>query len=164
MAKIKGLIVVVVAVVLLASACGSSGNSSPSSTGNSGSSDAASPGTIKMGGSASIITYIDTPSMDPTTVINSDSQGSTVMDAVYGALFTLDAQGNFLPELATSFSSTDGLTWSLKLRPGVKFSDGTAFDATAVKDQWTREPPMSSRARPGPPSSTSECQCRWWTR
>jgi len=37
------------------------------------------------------------------------------------------------PLLAESWdSSTDGLTWTFKIRQGVKFSDGTALDAKAV--------------------------------
>jgi peptide/nickel transport system substrate-binding protein len=58
------------------------------------------------------------------------------MDAIYGVLFTTDSNGNVQPGIATSFSTSDGSTWTLKLRPNVKFSDGTPFDATAVKDQW----------------------------
>lgn len=44
------------------------------------------------------------------------------------------------PALATSWSvSPDGKTWKFKLRHGVKFQDGTPFDAEAVKfnfDRW----------------------------
>jgi peptide/nickel transport system substrate-binding protein len=137
MHRIKGLIVVVAAVALFATACGSSSKPSSGGTGTTGSSGSVSAGSVKEGGSASIIAVADAPSLDPTTVINSDSQGSTVMDAIYGVLFTTDAAGNVQPGLATSFSSPDGLTWTLKLRPGLKFSDGTPFDANAVKAQWT---------------------------
>jgi peptide/nickel transport system substrate-binding protein len=35
-------------------------------------------------------------------------------------------------------TSDNGTTWTLKLRPNVKFSDGTAFDAAAVQFNWKR--------------------------
>ncbi len=138
MSGVKGLLMAVGGLALLASSCSSSGKPASQSAAKSNTS-AVGAATVKVGGSASLIAGSDAPSLDPTTVINSDSQGSTVMDAIYGVLFTTDAQGNVVPGLATGFSSPDGLTWTLKLRPGVKFSDGTPFDANAVMAQWTRE-------------------------
>jgi len=41
---------------------------------------------------------------------------------------------DIMPSLATDWSvSDDGLTWTFNLRKGVKFSDGTEFNATHVK-------------------------------
>ena len=43
------------------------------------------------------------------------------------------------PRLATKYEvSKDGLTYTLHLRKGVKFSDGTPFDAKAVKLTFDR--------------------------
>jgi peptide/nickel transport system substrate-binding protein len=49
-------------------------------------------------------------------------------------LLILDSDGSYKPALATNWESTpDGKRWSFKLRSGVKFQDGTPFDAAAVK-------------------------------
>src|SRR5690606_22095009 len=41
--------------------------------------------------------------------------------------------GNLIPRLAESWEQTDETTYVLQLRQGVKFHDGTPFDAEAVK-------------------------------
>ena len=53
----------------------------------------------------------------------------------YDSLLRLDANGGFQPALATAWKwvGTDFKTFELTLRPNVKFSDGSAFDAAAVK-------------------------------
>jgi peptide/nickel transport system substrate-binding protein len=44
-----------------------------------------------------------------------------------------------IPALATGWKpATDGKTWTFTLRSGVKFTDGTTFDAQAVCDNFTR--------------------------
>ncbi len=49
-------------------------------------------------------------------------------------LYTKDAEGKLIPWLAEdSTVSQDGLTRTLKIREGIKFTDGTALDAAAVK-------------------------------
>jgi peptide/nickel transport system substrate-binding protein len=53
---------------------------------------------------------------------------------VLDSLVSLDAQGRVQPWLATSWQvSPDQKTYTFKLRKDVKFSDGTPFDAAAVK-------------------------------
>jgi peptide/nickel transport system substrate-binding protein len=60
--------------------------------------------------------------------------------ALYDTLFYEDtATLKLVYRLATSMTTTDqGLTWTLKLRPNVKFSDGTPLDAAAVQFNWQR--------------------------
>ncbi|MDF3933485.1 ABC transporter substrate-binding protein, partial [Pseudomonas citronellolis] len=50
------------------------------------------------------------------------------------SLVSMDAQGRIGPWLATRWEvSADGLAYTFHLRDDVRFSDGTAFDANAVK-------------------------------
>jgi peptide/nickel transport system substrate-binding protein len=54
---------------------------------------------------------------------------------VYDSLMRQDPQGKVIPNLATEWKYDDAsnLVLTLKLRTGIKFTDGTALDATAVK-------------------------------
>lgn len=53
---------------------------------------------------------------------------------IYQPLFNMTKSGQLVPFIGTSFTtSSDGLTATLRLRPGVTFSDGTPLDASAVK-------------------------------
>lgn len=76
---------------------------------------------------------LEPPNLDPTS-------GAAVAtdEVVYGNVFEglvrLDAQGTVKPLLATWWEvSPDGLTYTFHLRDGVRFQDGTPFDATIVK-------------------------------
>jgi ABC-type transport system substrate-binding protein len=65
--------------------------------------------------------------------------GQVVCDMCFDALVRSDHGGNYTPALATEWvTSTDGLTWSFKLRQGVKFHDGEAFNADDVVTTFQR--------------------------
>lgn len=52
---------------------------------------------------------------------------------IYEALLRVDCNGAPVPALAESWSaSPDRLTWSFRLRQGIRFSDGTPLDAAAA--------------------------------
>jgi peptide/nickel transport system substrate-binding protein len=57
---------------------------------------------------------------------------------IYNALVSIDEQGNVQPELVESWERPDDQTFILYLRQGVKFHDGTPFDADAVKFHFDR--------------------------
>jgi ABC-type transport system substrate-binding protein len=58
---------------------------------------------------------------------------------LYDTYFYLTPEGKLEPRLVTKYEvSPDGLTWTLHLRQGVKFSDGTPFNAKAVKLSFDR--------------------------
>jgi ABC-type transport system substrate-binding protein len=90
--------------------------------------DLATEGTPRSGGTLKLGMDREVVSFDP-TVQNSNMAAL----AVYDSLLKVDAQGKAQPYLAQSMDSADGgLTWRLGLRPGVRFTDGTALDADAV--------------------------------
>ena len=63
------------------------------------------------------------------------SNGIIVLNNIYEQLLRFNADTKVYEKvLATDFSkSDDGLVWTFKLRPDVKFQDGTPFNAEAVK-------------------------------
>jgi len=66
---------------------------------------------------------------------------STLTAAVtlYDTLIAFADDGRIVPRLALSLSaSADGKTWTAKLRPGVRFHDGTPFNAAAVAEHFKR--------------------------
>lgn len=52
---------------------------------------------------------------------------------IFDTLLSKDADGNYVPELATSWEFTDDLTLHMKLRDDVTFHDGSKFTAEDVK-------------------------------
>ncbi len=70
-------------------------------------------------------------SMDPADMHSGDDAYHTF--AVYNRLVDIDDNFAVLPELATEWSvSEDGLTWTFKLRDGVKFHSGKDFSSADV--------------------------------
>jgi peptide/nickel transport system substrate-binding protein len=70
-----------------------------------------------------------------------DGNSIIVQDQIYNRLIEIKpGTTDLVPGLAAEWSvSTDGKTWTFKLRQGVKFHDGTDFNAEAVKfniERW----------------------------
>lgn len=71
-------------------------------------------------------------SFDPAQA--NEGHPAPIYQAAYDSLIKRDPDGSLSPMLATSWeASGDGLSYTLKLRDGVKFTDGTVFDSAAVK-------------------------------
>ena len=89
--------------------------------------------TPKRGGSITIARIEDSQSFDKTNVFQNESIWLT--QQIMEPLYTATRDGKTLkPWLATSYTkSRDGKTYTFKLRPGVRFSNGKAMTSADVK-------------------------------
>ena len=102
----------------------------------------------KQGGSITVGQELDIPGFDPLKVGVFDTSAETAAAAIFDTLTYLDDKGEPQPKLALSWShSEDYKTWTYKLRPGVKFQDGTPFNAQAVKENFDRLKDPANKCR-----------------
>ncbi len=74
----------------------------------------------------------DPPKLDP--MLSTAFVDRMVYQSLFDKLVDLDSKGQIVPMLAEKWEiSPDGLKYTFHLRKGVKFHDGTAFNAEAVK-------------------------------
>jgi ABC-type transport system substrate-binding protein len=127
---------------VLASACsGSSGQSTDSSSNSSA--DVDPNGTLTL---AAVLNNTGGAHLDPA---QSDQHlDDNWLTLIYGTLLKAQPNGTIVPFMAQSYDIVNPTTISLKLRPGVKFTDGTPYDATAVSKGLMRNlnPPFPSSA------------------
>jgi len=122
-----GVCATLLALTLAAAACGSGG------TGASGGASA----TPHAGGSLTVLEDSGyegawPAGLDPATN-TSGAADQSYMDSIYGQLFELGSHGKIIPDMATGYAfSNGGKTVTIHIRPGMKFTDGTPFNAQAV--------------------------------
>ena len=91
------------------------------------------------GGTLTIGVESDFEGFDPIKAGVYSNSTVTAASLFYETLMRLDDKGNLIPALALSMNANeDGTIWIAKLRPGVKFHDGTPFTAQAVADHFNR--------------------------
>lgn len=73
--------------------------------------------------------------------------GRIVFSAICDKLFDIDANLRVIPQLATGYEWTDPTTLVIRLRQGVRFHDGEAMDAEAVKFSLERHLTMQGSFR-----------------
>ena len=103
---------------------------------------------------------LEPPNLDPT-----GGAAAAIREVVYLNIFEgltkVDENLNPHPLLADSWTiSPDGLIYTFKLHPGVKFHDGAAFDCSVVKFTYDRAvAPESTNAQKGyfEPIAKTEC-------
>ena len=137
------LLAIVLLAALVLAACGSAPGGAPAApAGGTTAAPASGAPTAATGGTQSDATITislnaDPPSLDP--AFSSAFVDRQVHNSIFDKLVDLDASGKIVPMLATEWKvSDDGLTYTFTLREGVKFHDGTDFNAEAVKTNLER--------------------------
>jgi peptide/nickel transport system substrate-binding protein len=103
----------------------------------------------QQGGDLVVATQADAATLDPHN--SSDVPSSMVIQHMVEPLLQWTEEGTIGPGLATDWSfSDDGLTLTLNLREGVKFHDGSDFNADVAKYNFDRilDPENNLRWRP----------------
>lgn len=91
---------------------------------------------INRGGTLRVGLPSDLSTMDPH--LSTSFYDRIVYQAIYNPLVRLDKDLSIKPELAEKWEFTDPTTLVFTLRKGVKFHDGTDFNAKAVKVNFDR--------------------------
>ena len=136
MSRSFGWVVAVAVAALLAAACGSSGGASSVSN-----------GPAKAGGTMTVALAEDPDLLDPT--LARTFVGRIVFANMCEKLYDINAKTQIVPQLAASLPqlSDGGKTVTIKLRTGIKFNDGTSFDADAVKTSLDRHRTLKASSR-----------------
>ncbi|HZQ28222.1 MAG TPA: ABC transporter substrate-binding protein [Acidimicrobiales bacterium] len=140
----RSFVCLVVAVLALVAAACSSGSKGVSSSGGSG----GAAGPPKAGGRVIMATEAEIDGFDPTKN-RFDVTGLTYAETVYDPLAAYGKDGKVHPYLAQSIDHNAEYTvWTIKLRPGVLFHDGSPLTSDAVKANLDghRKSPLTSPA------------------
>jgi len=157
--KLLVFLILVLAFTLVVNACSSTAPTT-STTGPTTSTPATSkPATTTIAPTTTVVTTIPpkptaTTAAAPTGTLRivSSSQSEWTYEAtdpifyesfwgfaMYDPLLTFDAQGNVIGEVAESYTlSPDGLTWTFKIRKGIKFHNGDPLTSADVAFSVTR--------------------------
>lgn len=126
------LLSVMTLILLLISACAAPAAPEPAAAPAEGGEAMAS-----SGGTLTIARPTDAVGLDPK--VETTSPGNWVMSNIYENLVKLDTDLSFQPALAESWEQVEPDRWRFNLRQGVKFHDGTDFNAEAVKFSIDRQ-------------------------
>jgi peptide/nickel transport system substrate-binding protein len=133
---------------VVASACGDDGDSGGGAapTTEEGTTTTVAP---VAGGSITVGVFAPPQGFDP--IMSSSAHGTIggiELMAMYDTVVSWDPEtGEYVPRTAESFEpNADHTVWTLKLKPGITFADGTAYDAAAVKFNVERHTQPTSRS------------------
>ncbi len=155
-AKINGrnrrrvqLVAMALLLSLGAAACGDDGGGSKgasttgaSSTGGTGKTGAVSTTTVApvKGGTITVGTYSNAVGLDPAKIAGGGTVGGMEHAALYDTIVRYNnVTGAYEPRTGAFTANADKTLWTLKIKPGIKFADGTDYNAEAVRFVVARE-------------------------
>ncbi|MCI1642590.1 MAG: ABC transporter substrate-binding protein [Actinomyces sp.] len=129
--KFKRSWLAVPAVLALSlTACSSGGGDEQSASG-----DASASGSTAA--STGIVTGNSSEPQNPLIPTNTNEVGGgKILDLIFAGLVYYDADGAAHNEMAESIDTDDNITWTITLKQGQKFSDGTEVKAHNFVDAW----------------------------
>lgn len=139
----RRLVALAAALPLVLAACSGGGTSSKPKVSGAAADNRA----VRNGGTLTMALSADPDALDPTT--STTLLGREVFTSICEKLYDIDASARIVPQLASALPdvSKDGRTVTIKLRSGVRFNDGTTFDAAAVKKSLERHLTLKNSAR-----------------
>ena len=128
--RLSAILAIVTTLGLAATACSQPAGTSPASD-SSGSGGGS--GKVQSGGTLTVGLAEAPDALDPT--VAATYVGRIVFANMCEKLYDVGPNTQIVPQLAASMPqvSNDGKTYTIKLRQGVQFNDGTSFNADAVK-------------------------------
>jgi peptide/nickel transport system substrate-binding protein len=133
--RIPVLTLFAVTAILVGACTGTTSGPAPSAGGSAAATASAAP-KVNYGGTITFALENDVSNLDP--MLSGLFVDRNIHYAMYDSLVRVDPKGKIIPWLATEWTtSADGKAVTFKLRQGVKYHDGTAFDAASVK--WNIE-------------------------
>lgn len=60
----------------------------------------------------------------------------SIVNSIYDSILYIDSAGQVVPLAAESFETDDAITFSVTLRPGIAFHDGTPVNAEILRGSW----------------------------
>ena len=112
--------------------CSSGSSGSTATTSGSGSKPGVGTGKPVRGGSLTVGIIAEIDGFYPGTA-HWDTNGFIYANAIYDPLMAVAADGSIEPYLAQSMTANSTFdVWTMKLRPGIKFNDGSALNSSVV--------------------------------
>ncbi len=85
---------------------------------------------------APIVIEIAEPQHELVPGNTAETSGAEVLNALFIGLVNYDADKKPINQIAESITSDDQINWTIKLKDGYKFHDGTPVDAQSFVDSW----------------------------